>query len=537
MRHALLTLFAPVALIAAAPAPDPTGARWWAHVVELADDKYEGRLTGTPGYDRAAAYVAGQFKAAGLKPAGTAGYLQSVAFTEQTVDAASSSLSLSGAGGAKAIAIGPDALLGSRILQRATTTAPLVFIGYGLSLPEAGYNDFAGQDLRGKVIVVINGGPATLSAALKSHGRSGSFWPAVAKAGVIGVISISNPKSADIPWDRQRLLATAPGMMLADTRLRDATSPKLSVTFNPARADLLFAPVGRSIAALLALADAGKPLPHFDLKQSITATVAATTRPIASTNIVGVLPGSDAGLASDYVVVSAHLDHIGVGPPIAGDRVYNGAMDNASGVASLIETAKTLAADPPMRSTIFLAICGEERGLLGSRHFANRPTVPAANIVADINMDMFLPIYPLTQMVAYGADQSSLGIAAAAAAKAAGVKLVPDPAPDRNIFVRSDQYSFIRTGVPSLSLKFSAPAGSPGAAAELTFLRDRYHAPSDDTDQPVDKPAAAKFDAYLADLIRHVADAPARPAWNEDSFFKRFAHKPTQEIKITASRL
>lgn len=523
MRRALLTLLAPVALIAAAPAPDPTGARWWSHVVELADDKYEGRLTGTPGYDRAAAYVAGQFKAAGLQPAGTAGYLQSIAFIEQAVDAAGSSLALSGAGGAQAVAIGPDALLGSRILQRATTTAPLVFIGYGLSLPEAGYDDFAGQDLRGKVIVVINGGPATLSAALKSHGRSGSFWPAVEKAGVLGVISISNPKSADIPWERQRLLSAAPGMMLADPKLRDATSPKLSITFNPARADLLFAPVGQSIAALFALAEAGKPLPHFDLKRTITATVAATTRQLTSTNVVGVLPGSDPALARDYVVVSAHLDHIGIGPAIAGDAIYNGAMDNASGVASLIETAKTLAAAPPKRSTIFLAVCGEERGLLGSRHFANRPTVPAAAIVADINMDMFLPIYPLTQMVAYGADQSSLGLAAAAAAKTAGLTLVPDPAPDRNIFVRSDQYSFIRTGVPSLSLKFNADAGSPGAAAEAAFLHDRYHAPSDDTSQPVDKPAAARFDVYLTDLIRHVSDAPTRPAWNDDSFFKRFA--------------
>ena len=526
MRRPVLAA-ALVALTAAAPAPDPTGARWWSHVAELASDRYEGRLTGTPGYDRAAAYVARQFEAVGLRPAGTRGYLQPIAFTEQRVDLARTKLTLSGAGGTRALAIGDAALVGTRIPHIAAVDAPLVFIGYGLHLPEAGHDDFAGLDLRGKIVVTLNGGPSNLSAALKSHARAAEFWPALERAGAIGVISIANPKSSDVPWSRQRLLATAPGMYLTDTKLQDAKTPKFTATLNPERADLVFAPAGRRFADLLALADAGKALPRFELNQRLSASVAASRRALTSPNVVALLPGSDPRLAPQHVVLSAHLDHIGIGAAIEGDRLYNGAMDNAAGIASLIETARAMAANPPKRSIVFLAVTAEERGLLGSKHYANNPTVPARAIAANVNMDMFLPIYPLRQIVAYGADQSSLGAAAAAAARTAGVTLVPDPAPDRNIFVRSDQYSFIRTGVPALSLKFNAPAGSPEAAREAAWLKARYHAPSDDLAQPVDKPAAARFNVYLADLIRRVADAPARPEWNADSFFRRFAPPET----------
>jgi hypothetical protein len=518
-------LAAALFLATAAHAAPPSGApsvaadRWWSHVTELADDKYEGRLTGTPGYQRAADYTAAQFKALGLKPAGEGGtYFQTVRFEEQVVDQGASKVSVNG----KPLAVGPDLLIGRQPQLKDVRDAPMVFIGYGLHLPDAGYDDFAGQDLRGKIVVYVNGGPSNLSGALKSHARAAEFWPAMERAGAVGAIALSNPKSSDIPWERQRLLAGQSGMVLADPALRDAKQRHFVATFNPAEADKLFADTGHSFAELIALQEKGVALPRFDIGKTLSADVAYSTREVSAPNVAAMLPGSDPKLASEYVVLTAHLDHLGVGAPINGDRVYNGAMDNASGVASLIETARVLKAKRPKRSVVFVAVCAEERGLLGSRYYANRPTVASAAIVADVNMDMFLPLFPLKTMVAYGADESSLGPVARAAAAAHGLTLVPDPAPDRNIFTRSDQYSFVRTGVPSLMLKFEGVTPEQ-KGLEAAFLKSRYHAPSDDTAQPLDKAAAATFNTYLADVITRVADAPTRPQWNSDSFFKRFA--------------
>jgi Zn-dependent M28 family amino/carboxypeptidase len=241
---------------------------------------------------------------------------------------------------------------------------------------------------------------------------------------------------------------------------------------------------------------------------------------------VGVLPGSDPALAKEYVVLSAHLDHVGVGAPVKGDRIYNGAMDNASGVAAVLEVARALQAHPPKRSVLFLLVTGEEKGLMGSKYFAAHPTVPKEALVADLNLDMFLPLTPLTHLVAYGAEESTLAAPLQRLADARGVKVLPDPEPNRMIFVRSDQYSFIRQGVPSLSFKFGFPKGTAQERLQKRWYRERYHGPADDLSQPVSKEGAAKFVQLLADLTRAVADAPERPRWNDASFFKRFAQAP-----------
>lgn len=524
MRHVCLAFLGLVAAdLHAAPAPDPGGARWWSHVAELADDRYEGRLTGTPGYDRAATYVARQFEALGLKPAGTDGYLQPVALIEQSVDEARSSVRFQFA--ARPIEIGADLLLGTRIRQRDIADASIVFLGYGLHLPDAAFDEFAGQDLRGKIVVTLNGGPATLSAAMKSHARAAELWPAMARAGAIGLITIANPKSMDIPWARSRVLAGQPGMRLADPALNDAKAPYFTATLNPASAEALFAGSPHRFADLLALANAGRPLPTFALAPRLTATVAARDRALISPNVAALLPGSDPALAPETVVLTGHLDHLGLAPAGSTDRVYNGAMDNASGIASLIETAVALHARPPRRSVLFLAVTAEERGLLGSRYFASRPTASAGRIVANVNMDMYLPLWPLEAVTVLGGPESNLGPVADAAAITAGITTRPDDRPDRNLFVRSDQYSFIRTGVPALSLKFAATTASAQALSDA-FLRDRYHGVADDAAQPVDKAAAARFNIFLVDLIGRVADMPQRPRWNADSFFRRFASEP-----------
>ena len=511
----------PMSSFSAEPTKDTSA--WWGHIKVLASPAYEGRLTGSPGYLKAATYVAARFKAAGLRPGGDKGaWFQSVKYLEERVDAAHSSVALVDGAKLTPLAVGPDLTLGARDEQPATISAPLVFVGYGLHLPEAGYDDFANLDLKGKIVVVLGGGPDTLSAALKSHASSTEFPKALEGAGAVGVIRLQNPKAMDIPWPRLIALSSQPGMRLAEPALQTYHRPMFAASVNPEKAEALFAKSGHSFAELLALADAKKPLPRFALNQGLTAKVATTTRAVASPNVVGVLPGSDPKLKAQYVVVSAHLDHLGVGEPIKGDKVYHGAMDNASGVASMIETAKALKGHRLRRSIVFVAIAGEEKGLLGSKAYAEHPTVPKAAVVADIKMDEFLPLFPLKHLLILGEGESTLGDAARAVAAERGYDTLPDPAPDRNIFVRSDQYSFIKTGVPSVALKVEGLPGSPEAQMDKDWNTFRYHSPQDDLTQPVDLKSADDFDAYLLALLTKVANADARPIWHGDSFFKRF---------------
>jgi Zn-dependent M28 family amino/carboxypeptidase len=421
--------------------------------------------------------------------------------------------------------IGPDLILSARLPQPEAVEAPLVFIGYGLHLPEAGHDDFAGQDLKGKIAVYVNGGPADISAALKAHSRGSETWKAAEAAGAVGLIGLATPKSMEIPWARQIENAGQAGMYPAEAAVNEVGAPKFSASFNPAEAEALFAKSGHSFAEVVALADAGRPIAGFDLKQRLRAKVAAQVQELEAANVVARLPGGDAKLAAQTVVISAHLDHLGPNTTGKGAPYYPGVLDNAAGVASVLEIARQMAAAPvkPRRSIVFLLVTGEEKGLQGSKYFAARPTVPAGSIVADLNMDMVLPIFPLTSVTALGAEESSLGEAAAAVAARHGLALVGDPYPDRNSFIRSDQYAFIRTGTPALAFKFGFRPGTPEAAVEKAWRADRYHGLADDLSQPVEKGQAVKFNAYLADLARAVADAPERPAWKAESFFKRFA--------------
>ncbi|MFL6451455.1 MAG: M28 family metallopeptidase [Bryobacteraceae bacterium] len=531
---ATIGLFGGLAISApgAQDARSDAGKRWLAHVQYLADDQLEGRLTGSEGYRKAAQYVADHFKQYGLEPGGTEGYFQPVKFDVQHVVAGQSKVSLKTGGSETPVQLGQSALLASRLPQPKDITAPLVFVGYGLHIPEAHYDDFAGIDVRGKVIVYINGGPANISGALKASARAThDFVRFVEKGGALGIIVIPNPKSMDIPWDRLKLSASQAGMRIADPELQDSHKPMFSATWNPARADELLTGSGHQIADLLALADAGKPMPHFALNPVLKAMVATKNEEVESPNVVGILRGSDPKLSNEYVVYSAHLDHVGLGEPIKGDKIYNGAMDNASGIASMLDVAETLHTSGAKlkRSVLFVAVCAEEKGLLGSRYFANKPTVPKTSMVADLNTDMFLPIFPLNYLVVYGAEESTLGDDIKAAAAPLDVRIISDRAPDRNIFIRSDQYNFIRAGVPSIMPEFGAMANSPEDKAQAEWLKNRYHAPSDDTKQPIDVAAAAKFDKLMLQLVERVANAPGKPQWKSDSYFRRFAQPKATE--------
>jgi Zn-dependent M28 family amino/carboxypeptidase len=314
-------------------------------------------------------------------------------------------------------------------------------------------------------------------------------------------------------------------MRLAKPGMYETEGEQIAVGWNPAHADELFAGTGHTFDEIVELAEAGKPLPRFALPMKLKAKSTVKRGAVESQNIAAIFPGSDQKLKGEYVVMSAHIDHLGVGVPINSDPIYNGAMDNASGVASLMEVADHLkeAHVKTKRSILLIAVTGEEKGLLGSRYFATNPTVPPKSMVADINTDMFLPLYPLRILTVYGLDESSLGDEARAVAGPMEIKIQADPEPQRNIFIRSDQYNFVRVGVPSLLMKFGNEKGSKEAQIEKDWLTNRYHAPSDDVNQPVDKQAAAAFNLFVEQLIERVANADAKPAWKKDSFFRRYA--------------
>ena len=502
------------------------GGRWWAHVALLADDALEGRETGSRGHERAAEYVAGVWRQAGLEPAGVGGFMQPVPLETRQIDERRSSLELVRHGKTERLTLGEDANFSLRINPAPAVDAPLVFAGHGLDIPERHIFDLDGLNVRGAVVVYFTATPASLPGPLQAHfGSSAERWRMYKAAGAIGTVSIANPKSVEIPWSRSAPQRLQPQMSLADQTLNDFPGQQLAVTMNPDRADALFAGSGHTLRELLALDDAGRPLPRFALPARIRATVTVTRSTIESQNVAGLLRGADPDRRDEFVVVSAHLDHLGVGEPVGGDRIYNGAMDNASGVAAILEMATRLreSGQRGARSILFVAVTGEEKGELGSRYFAAHPPGSPRAIVANVNTDMFLPLVPLKQLMVLGLDESDLATDIRAVADQLHLTVQADPEPQRNRFIRSDQYSFIRAGIPALAMKVGYGPNTPEAAIMRRWTADRYHAPSDDVNQPVDMQSADTFVDVVRLLALRIANRSDRPKWNDTSFFRRFA--------------
>src|SRR5436305_10341244 len=501
------------------------GKQWWSHVEYLASDQLGGRDVGSPGFEKAAAYVAEQFERAGLQPGGEGNYFQRVQFTKISLDPSKSSIAIVRSGRTTPVAIPGEAQLGYGAESAPSLTASVVFAGYGLHIPEAQFDDLQGLDVKGAIVAFLTGGPDRISGNLRStYSSAKERWNALHEAGAIGMISIPNPKDMEIPWARQGAAWGRPRINFADPSLVPTRGMKFSASWDPAKADDLFAGSGHKFSEILNAAQSQKPLPHFKLACQIKAATHVATEPIESKNVVGIRPGNDPKLKDQYVVISAHLDHIGTGKPVNGDGIYNGAMDDASGVASVIETAKRLGRTRQAigRSILFVTVTGEEKGELGSEYIAGHPTVKG-KVVADLNMDMFLPLFPLKWLEVQGLDESTLGDDVRAVAQAAGVKVQADKEPNRNRFIRSDQYSFVKEGVPAVAFKFGYVPGDPEEKIFKDWYTNRYHGVSDDLSQPVDRAAAAQFDAILLNLAVRVGNAAEPPAWKDNSFFRRFA--------------
>jgi Zn-dependent M28 family amino/carboxypeptidase len=502
------------------------GKTWWGYVKVLADDNMEGRETGSAGLRAAEAFVVEQLKNAGVEPAGSDGYYQPVRFESRQIIEKDSSAALIRDGKTEPLTLGEDAYFSTRTNLAPEVEAQLVFVGYGLNIPEKNYDDFAGLDLHGKIAVAMQGSPAEMPGALASHYQStAEKWKALQRAGAIGHMSLLNPAAMDIPWSRQSVNRTHVSMELTELALNDNAGEKFAMVFNPASADKLFAGSGHTFSEIAALAKDRKPLPRFPLAVSIKTKARVEKKELESANVIAKVPGSDPALKDQYVVLSAHIDHLGIGEPINGDRIYNGAMDNASGSATLLDVARSLKQSPEKlkRSLLFIFVTGEEKGLLGSKYFTAHPTVPPNSMVANINIDMFLPIVPLKVLTVLGLQESDLGDIVTEVAKARGIRVQPDPEPVRNSFIRSDQYNFIRHGIPALAMKVGYDPGSPEQKLFKDWLTQRYHAPSDDLDQPIDLTAAAGYEEIIRALMVAVANDATRPQWKQDSFFRRYA--------------
>lgn len=515
------------------PAPPPatfTPQAFRAHVAFLADDLLEGRDIGSRGHEIAARYVAGRFEAIGLKPGGDdGGWLQRIPFQKTGPLTATSSVAIHGPGGARVFRHGVDALFRPNADDPSgTISAPLVFVGYGVDAPAQGIDDFAGLDVRGKIVVELDGMPTGVPSEIAAH-LSDTKRAMAERRGAIGLLRIETIESARRrPFAGSLQYATTPSYnwVGADGKpSADGGGVSAFASVDAKVAEAMFAGAPKSLALVLdEAAHAGAKPRGFALASTATIVQDAAVARITSPNVVAILPGSDPALAAQYVVLSAHLDHLGIRPPAPGDtpttdRIYNGALDNASGIATMLEVARAMAEakTPPRRSVVFLASTGEEKGLLGADYYATHPTVPASAIVGNVDLDMPLLLYPFTDVIAFGADHSTLGPLVAAAVRPMGIALEPDPMPEETIFVRSDHYRFVRQGVPAVFVVTGYANG--GAAAWKTFLAGNYHHPGDDMSQKIDWAAGARFAEANYRITEAMADAPAPPEWYKGDFF------------------
>ena len=508
-----------------------------AHIRFLASDYLQGRDVGTDGYEIAANYVAAQMQLLGLEPAGdNGGYYAEVPLHDVLADPDFNSFTLDGETFAQGdlvyVSTNPNVL-------EATVSAPLVFVGYGVSAPNREHDDYADLDVAGKIVVVMNGVPRGLPSEERAHHNSTTTKRDVAAAhGAVGMIALAG-------WSDEQVTQFTEGSASRPTvRLTSATGPssydQIQVIANVGSTlgARLFEGAEMSLEDVEAAMEAEEnpSFPRFDLPHTVSMRQRTTSMPFTAPNIVGMLRGSDPVLADEIVVLSAHLDHIGnIHENMRGggacrsnddeDTICNGAVDNASGVSIMLETARTfLEQGTPRRSVLFVALAGEEKGLLGSEHFAKNPTVPAAAIVANVNLDMPVIVYEFDDVIAFGAEHSNLGPIAARAAARLGIAVSEDPIPQQSLFVRSDHYNFVRQGVPSIFLMTGFSSPDPRwdeGEGFMGFLTTHYHRQTDQLDGELEVlfEQGAKFANINYIIAREIADSDEAPAWNEDSFF------------------
>ena len=523
---------APAATRSATPSPSPSvdaaeaARRIEADVRFLADDLLEGREAGTRGYDLAARYVAARYAALGLEPAGDGGtWFQKVPMLRGVRESDGARFELERDGERTALEFEKDWLPAIHYRAgRFDLTAPLVFVGQAVHAPELGHDDFAGVDVSGKIAVFIGNAPAKFSNDERAYYASGTVKLAeLERRGAVGYVWISDPRDeAKRPWASDARNWRRPGMRLlaGSTPVNDFPALVARASVRSGVADLLFAGTKHTAAEVFAKLESG-PLVAFDLVGTATLSGRATLARVTSDNVVAKLPGSDPSRAREHIVFTAHLDHVGLGAAVDGDAIHNGALDNALGVAILLEAAGRFAQSPaPPRSLVFAALTAEEKGLLGAEHYAREPGLDGS-VVANVNMDMPILLAPLEDVIPWGVEHSSLQGVLERAAQELGIVLTPDPLPEEVVFVRSDQYPFVKQGVPAVYLGGGVRAtdGSDALATMSGFLKSHYHLPSDEVDLPIHYPTAARLATLNHRIGTIIAEDAEAPRWNDGDFF------------------
>ncbi len=479
---------------------DPDTRAWWHTTEALSGDSMEGRDTGSAAYGRAADYVVKRFQAAGLKPAGDDGtWFQQVPMHEVAVDKATFTL-LRNDGTKLPIEFLQQITLAPAYNLPPEMQAPLTFRGY--------CGKDAMQDIAGKIVVCFG----TQRAGLPSAAERATN----AEAGhALGTLSIDDagftiePPRWPAAYARSVALGPNPPAVKAIALLR------VSLRMTDAVFPALLQGTHQDAAAILKAGAAQQPLPSFEIPAQLRIHLTLSQRTYSSPNVLALLPGSDPTLKPQTLVLAAHLDGYGYGTPVLGDNLYNGALDDAAYVALLIQFADDLHAHPvPLkRSILFAAFTGEEKGLLGSTWFTQHPTVPKEDLAADINLDQLRPLFPLNLLTALAVDDTTLGATARAVATPMGIRIQPDPEPERGLIRRADHAPFLKIGVPAIGFIFGYTPGTDSERRYREWYQVRYHRPQDDLTQPMDFDAAAKFNAFFYALATAVANDPQRPAF------------------------
>ncbi|WP_290612480.1 M28 family metallopeptidase [Arsukibacterium sp. UBA3155] len=509
-----------------------------AHLQFLASDELEGRDTGSRGHEIAANYIASQFQALGLAPAGdNNSYFQRVAFRSARVQQESVKLGFRRNDNEWQLSYPQQFFSGASVNQTdVAVTAPLVFVGYGLVSEEFGLNDYASLDVSGKIVVQLAGLPASLPSEERAY--LGSIKAKLAaERGAIGVITIHTPQQEKTrPYANSLLYLNTPRLAW----LNAAGEPgavdgrlQAGAYLHPEAAASLFEQEQHSLADIFSMLDAGQHPAGFALSSVASLSSSSAHQQISSPNVIGVLEGSDPLLRDEYVVITAHSDHIGFSNDLRNeDKINNGAMDNAAGMAILLETARMFSelTLKPKRSILFVVVTAEEKGLLGADYFANNPTRPIASLVANVNLDMPVLLYPFADLIAFGANHSTLGQVVGEAAAKEGITLSEDPMPEQAIFTRSDHFTLVKQGVPAVFLMTGFTSKDPeqdGGKIWGSFFAKHYHKPSDDIASlskeygPIRYDAGAVFADINFNIALDIANTAQRPLWKADSFFNK----------------
>jgi hypothetical protein len=501
------------------------------HLRFLSDDLLEGRDTGARGHEIASLYIAAEFEKYGLTPAGDNGtYMQRVNFVQAYIDQSSIKLSLTDSQDDITLSYPKQFLTYPNPLEETTQmSGKLVFVGYGIVAPELQHNDYQDMDVKGKIVVTLSGKPKSFPSEEGAHfGSSREKLRHASANGAVGFITISTPRAEKVrPYQNLLNYLHTPTVRWLDKDGQPSgVYPQIkgSAYFSKEAAELVFADAEQNLGQIYGMLEKDESPKGFDLPMEIQLESKSTHKAISSPNVAAILEGSDPSLKNEYVVYSAHSDHIGFAKTVKKDKINNGAMDNATGTSVLMETARLFSQldERPKRSIVFLAVTGEEKGLLGSDYYAQNPTVPVGSMVANVNLDMPILTYEFADVIAFGADHSDMKNSVAKAAEKIGLELSPDPMPDQALFTRSDHYSFVKQGIPSVFLVPGFKSVDPeidGSKQFSHFLKTNYHKPGDDFSQAFNWKAATKFAEVNYHIGLTLANQEQRSSWNEGDFF------------------